>query len=60
MRWTPARLFGTWAVGMILFAVFFVYLVGQVVSAADSRLDEYAKCKADGGETEFCLIGDGS
>ena len=57
---SPERLFATWAVVMILLIGLLVYLGGQVVSEIGSSIDEYAKCKADGGETEFCLIGDGS
>lgn len=44
-------------VGLLLvLALCVVFLVATI----EAGVDEYARCKADGGETEFCLIGDGS
>lgn len=34
--------------------------VWVLASSLQMGIDNYARCKAEGGETEFCLVGDGT
>lgn len=46
---------------LIVGLMFLLILCLSVLFTGIQRgVDDYARCKAGGGETEFCLIGDGS